>query len=449
MEFKPNLFDMPNDHLSETKNYHAHLRLKKACRNQVEINIACLDDLLDKDHQVRQVWKYVESLDLSKCLSNIKSVEGQAGRTKIDPKILVALWLYATIKGITSTYVLNEYTKEHLAFKWLCGGVQIERRTISQFRANNGELFDDLLTQGITVFMRAGIVTLEEVAQDGLRVRASAGRGSFRREYRIDELHEIAEKRVKQLKDELNENPQACRDRQEVNKKKACEEKLQRLEKAKAEFNKFCEDVNKTKKKHKKKLLTDEEKENVKISSTDPEARIMKMPDGGYRPAYNFQYVVDTKKNIVVAANVVNVGSDGGQIGIVYERILNKFGKIKRYLTDGGFKSPEDIEKLTKDGCEAFIPVQTKARGNKEAKDPYKPKTTESEALGKWRIRMGKEESKVIYKRRAATIELLNANLRNWGLYQVTLRGLEKVKGIASMCAVAHNMLRAFSLGLI
>lgn len=443
MKNHPPLFDIPNCDLPDPDRQEGKARLQRVCRDQIEMTIACLNDLVAIDHKVRQVWRYVENLDLSKSINTIKSVEGCAGRPAIDPKILITLWLYATIEGIGSARVLAQYTKDHIVFKWICGGVPIERRTISQFRTDNGQLFDDLLAQGITILINAGAVKLEEVAQDGLRVRASAGRSSFRRKETIKELYALAKERVKQLKSELEKDPSACRNRQEANKQRANQDRLERLEKAEEEFRKYTDEADKMRKKHKKKLLTDEEKKEVRVSTTDSEARIMKMADGGFRPAYNFQFAVDTNKNIIIETDVVNAGTDGGQMLPMYEAIKKKYGKgSKNYLADGGYKSKTDIEQMTKDGCEVFVPVQEKG------KKPYEPKSDESEEIGQWRTRMGKEESKIVYKRRAATVELVNANVRSWGLCQVAVRGLTKVKGIASMFAVAYNMIRTLSLGI-
>ncbi len=171
------------------------------------------------------------------------------------------------------------------------------------------------------------------------------------------------------------------------------------------------------------------------------------MSDMGYRPAYNLQYAVDTEKNIIVGVGVTNNGSDGGQMLPMYEKIEKKLGgEIKRYLADGGFKNKPDIERMTKNGCEVFVPVTLKNR-SKKIDDPFVPKENESKEIGEWRIRMGKEESKTIYKKRAATIELVNANHRQRNLYQLSVKGLKRVSGIACMFAVVYNMMRTISLG--
>lgn len=413
-------------------------RLKIACRDQYEMKLISLDNLISKDHPVRRIWSYVEKLDLSMKLDSIKSLEGTAGRPAIDPKILLALWLYATIEGISSAHLLSRYTKEHSAFQWLCGGVQIERRTISQFRIDNGELFDDLLAQCIAILVKAGAVTIEEIAQDGLRVRASAGRGSFKKEMKIKELYTAAKERVTYLKKEMDADPQLCNNRLKKNELKKEQEKIEKLKAAENELHSYLEKKNDMRRKHKKKLVT--KAEPVKVSITDPEARIMKMADGGFRPAYNFQFGVDTKNNFIVAVDVTNAGTDGGQMLSMYETIKNNFRKTPtRYLADGGFKNQTDIEKMTQEGCQVYVPLQ-------KQKNPHAYKQEDSKEIREWKERMNQEESKTIYKRRASTVELVNANARFCGLDQLKVRGLEKAKNIAKMFGLAYNMMRTFAV---
>jgi transposase len=449
MNDQETLFPMPRKELSETEiQQFGKPRILQATRNQIEIQFSSLDDQIDENHPVRQIWSYVEKLDLSTALNLIKSVDGNVGRPAIDPKILIALWLYATIEGIGSARVLARYTKEHSAFRWLCGNVSIERKSISDFRVNNGQLFDDILAQGVAILVKADVVKLEEISQDGLRVRAHAGRGSFRREETIDELYQLAKKRVEFLKNELEEDPNECTKRQKINKQKAAENKLKRIEEAKEEIKKFKEEMDKNRKKHKKKLLTEEEKDKMKVSTTDPEARIMKMPDGGYRPAYNFQYAVDMAQMIVVGVDVVNAGIDGGQMLPMYEQIKNRYKKApERYLADGGFKSKTDIEQISKEGCEVYIPIQENSK-EKKVKNIHQPKINESKEIANWRLRMSKKEAKEIYKRRVV-VEHVNAYARNRGLYRIVVRGLKKAKDIATMFAEVHNMARSFTLGII
>lgn len=442
---QPTLFSLPeNEQMAAPSALPGNPRLIKASRAQIEMHWAALDELIDPEHPVRQIWSYVEKLDLKIYLQEIKSIEGNAGRTAIDPKILVALWLYATIEGIGSARVLDRYTNEHLAFKWIYDGVPIARKTISDFRTNNGELFEELLAQGLAILVKAGVTVVEEVAQDGLRVRANAGRGSFRKEESIKVLYNKAKERLERLKKEIEEDPKSCILKQQMAKKQACEAKLKRLEAAQKELAVFLKEKESHRKKHKKKALTPEEKKTLTVSMTDPEARIMKMSDDGFRPAYNFQYAVDTFSKAILGVDVVNAGTDGGLARPMYEKIRQQCGIPKRYLADGGYKNREDIEFLSRNGCEAFIPLQKSKTIGKKADEPKV-----SEEIKDWRIRMNSESGKEIYRRRASSIELVNAAARKRGLYQIHVRGLNKARGIANLYAITHNMVRSIALGVV
>jgi transposase len=436
MEYQDTLFQLPEQDLPEKIVKNGRRKLLKAHRDQVEIRYASLDEMIELDHPVRQVWEYVEALDLSKALNIIHTFEGEAGRPAIDPKIIVALWLYATIEGIGSARVLVNYTQQHLAYKWLCGDVSIERKTISDFRVKNSELFDDLLAQGIAILLRAGAVTLKEIAQDGLRVRAHAGGGSFRREQSLEKLYKEAKERIAFLKREIEEDTSSCSARIKLNRIRAAEEKLNNIKRATVELQKIKHQKNESLLKSKKKVLTIEQEKELRVSTTDCEARVMKMPDGGFRPSFNCQLAVDTKANVIIGLDVVNAGTDGGQMLPMYETIKNRYGQVpERYLVDGGFKNKDDLKQLTKDGCAVYMP----SRGTQ---------TEKRDEVRQLHERMLTEEAKEIYRRRGSSVECVNAWLRNKGLYRIGIKGLKKAKAVLTMFCISHNMARTISLKL-
>lgn len=445
MKDQLNLFELPKfDTPETTQNQIGNPRLLKPIRNQVEMNYCSIDDMLDKDHPIRNVWRYVENLDLSKKLLKIKSIEGHVGRPAIDPKILVSLWLYATIEGIGAASVIAQRVKDSLSYKWLCGDVPVEVRTISQFRADNGDLFEDILIQGIVILQKSGLVELKEIAHDGLRVRAHASKDTFKDKKSIKLLLKEAKERVSILKRELEEDKGKHVIKVKERELRHAESKLKVLKDAQNEVSKFIDDQKKSRRRNRKKNMTKEEKDEVKISITDPEARIMKLPGGGFRPAYNFQYAVDTATYVVVGVDVVQARSDNGQLYPMYKKIKKHFGvKPEKYLADGGYKKMESIEKLEKDNCEVYLPVQSSSKNN------FKPQKNESEELQNWRNRMSTDEGKQVYKRRASTIECINARFRNLGLYKVLVRGLKNVRNVANIFAIAHNMSRTTVLGAI
>src|SRR5882672_6383931 len=178
-------------------------RLRRAERDQIAMRLLSLDDLLPDDHRARIVWDYVQGLDLTPLYSQILAVEGAKGRAATDPRILLALWLFATIEGVGSARALNRLCEEHLAYQWLAGDVPMNYHTLADFRTGHLELLDDLLTQGVATLMVEDLVDLNRVAQDGMRVRASAGASSFRRRPTLEGCLKEAQEQVARLRAEV------------------------------------------------------------------------------------------------------------------------------------------------------------------------------------------------------------------------------------------------------
>jgi transposase len=417
-------------------------KLNTPVRNQVEFVNASLDDLLPEDHEVRNIWDFVCQMDLSSILDKIQSTAGDRGRAATDPKILLALWIYATAQGIGSARMLDRYCDEHIAFKWLCGGVKMNNHTIADFRANNCEEFDDLIAQFIAHLLDKNLVTLKRVSQDGCKVRANAGSSSFRRKPKLKKLLTIAKEQVKTLRAELDKDPSVCLNRQQAAKKRAAEDRKQRLDQAIKEHTKVTNNLYLAKKKQRK-ILYEEEKKEFRSSTTDPEARKMKMGNGGFNPAFNMQIAIDTQSRFIVSYYATNKGNDFGELAKMFSKIQNKYGKTpQQYLIDQGYLLHKDIIAVQRQNCKVF--VNPSKVGNKNA---FEAKVGEDQELAEWRRRMGRDESKEIYKDRAATSEWANAGMRNRGLKQLFVRGIQKVNSMLGLHVLTHNVLRAVKLG--
>lgn len=411
-------------------------RLNCAVRNQIEFVRASIDDLIEPDHSVRSIWNYVDQMDLSSILKKIKSTESTPGRPAIDPKILLTLWIYAIVEGIGSARLIERYSNYHLAFMWIRGGVSINYHTISDFRRNNAVEFDSLISEMIARLMDKNLITLRQISQDGMRVRAAAGTSSFRRKPKLKELLKIASQRVEDLRKEIDLDPSACLDRKKIAQKIAAEDKLNRVNKAIEEHKKATIEKGKSKKKHRKQF-TQEEKDEIRSSTTDPEARKMKMGHGGFSPAYNLQIAIDNESRFIVGHEVLKKNNDYGELFKMYQKVKGTFKKGPlRWLVDQGYLDHNDIEKVEKDGCEVYVnPKKNEIRQN------------DSNELAMWRIRMGMDEAKEIYKDRAANSEWANAGMRNRGLRQFLIRGLKGVKSMFNFHVLTHNILRAIKLG--
>ena len=407
---------------------HGKPKLKCAVRDQVEIKIGCLDDLLPKEHLARKVWRYVEGLDLSIALNQIQSFEGTAGRSATDPKILLSLWLYGTIDGIGSARLLCEYCGMHDAYRWLCGDVNVNYHTLSDFRSLQQELFDELLTESVAILAQNNLISLEAISQDGMRVRASAGASSFKRKATLKVKLGLARTLVADLKKEAQQNPEGNRKRKEAAQKRAAEESEKRISKAITELN----EVRKSKIRSGKKELRKVKKEvleKTRASVTDPEARVMKMPCGGFRPAYNVQFATTNEGKAIVGVDVTKSGSDQKQTINMINQIKKRYNKTpKTWFQDSGYKNNDQYEKFVKqyEDCTVYMPC--------------KASKNESAAMQELRERMETDEAKEMYKARAATAEYANAVARGRGMQQFAVRGLAKVKNVALMFTITHNM---------
>jgi transposase len=387
-----------------------------------------LEQLLDSDHQARLVWDFCLGLDLTPLYDLIRSRVGGPGHPALDPRLGVALWLYATLEGVGSARALDYLCTHHNAFIWLRGGVSVNYHTLADFRVAHLDFLDATLTHSVAVLRAQDLVDLNRVAKDGMRVRASAGAASFHRRPTLEESLQEAEEQVARLQEELADDPSAPSRRHAAARERAARERHERLQQALARLPEL-----EAKKKP-------GEREQARASGTDPEATVMKMADGGFRPAYNVEFSTDCGSLVIAAVEVRTEGSDQGQITPLLDQIHERHGVYpKEALADGGFVNLEDIERAQAEprSCTVYAPVP-------EPKDPHRDRYRrlpgDSPAVGEWRERMGTEAAKEIYKDRASTAECVNAQARNRGLVRLRVRGLRKVKAIALWFAIAHNV---------
>lgn len=408
-------------------------RLRIAKRDQLGLEVVDLDSLIPEDHPARNLWAAVEQLDLALFYEPIEAREGVAGRPATDPKMLVCLWLYATADGVASARELDELCRRHAAYKWICGGVSVNHNLLAAFRVGHEQALDELLTEVLGKLMAAGLVTLRRVAHDGMRVRASAGASSFRRKLRLKDYVKAARKHVAALKAEAREPGQ--RDRQEAAQLRGAEDRRRRVEEALAKVPE-AEAV-----KRRQNDAKDRKKE-PRVSTTDPQARVMKMGDGGFRPAYNLQISTDVDGRFIVGVEVSTVGSDARLATPALDEIERRTGVLPdEFLVDGGFVSIQAIDDAERRGVTVYAPPP---KPRKTTIDPYARKKGDTERTAAWRARMATDEAKEIYKERAATAETTNADLRcRRGLDRLLVRGADKVTSVLLWGALAYNLLRA------
>lgn len=410
-------------------------RLREANREQMEWGRIDLSALVEQDHPVRAISAVVERLDLSALYHPIEARDEVAGAPAIDPKVLLSLWVYATSEGEGSARELWRLTTAHAAYRWLCGGVSVGYHTLSDFRSRRGEVLSDLITQVLAMLMKQGLVDLQRVAQDGTRVRASAGAASFRREATLGERMQEARAHLEEVTRDAADPSMSARRAAAI--KRGAAERASRLEAALAEIPDVAE----------VKRRSGAKDSIPRASTSDAEARVMKMGDGGFRPAFNVQFATTVDKaRVIVGVDVTNRGSDAGQSTPMLAQVERRTGvRPSDLLVDGAFAQHAAIEQATAAGVTVYAPVPA---SRTDERGPHEPREGDSPAVASWRVRMGSDEAKAIYKQRAATAETVNADAKTHrGLDRLRVRGLGKALASATLFALTYDILRLISLG--
>lgn len=436
-------------------------RVLQPNRLQIELRASDLESLLGEDHRARLVWGYVERQDLSALFEAIKARGAAPGRRAIDPRILFALWLYATLDGVGSGREVARLSLEHDAYRWICGGVPVNYHALNDFRSGTGndQVMDELLSDNVAALAAVGAITLERVAQDGMRVRADAGAASFRRQGRLEEHLVQARELVHSLKAQVEADPAEANRRSQAAKLRAARQREQCILDALGQLPEVAA----------AKRRNGGKAEDARASITDGDARIMKMGDGGFRPAFNVQFATDCEAQVIVGMDVVTAGSDMAQLAPMVDQVEARMGKApEQWLVDGGFPAHEQIDAVA-GKTELYAPVpkskppkvkdepkdapkgELDAQGGEANQAPkplseFEPKPGDSQAVAQWRQRMNSDAAREIYKLRAATAECVNAQARNRGLQRMPVRGLAKVKCVVRLFVLAHNLLRMAAL---
>jgi transposase len=412
-----------------TPDLDAPPRLRCPDRQQLVVRPRTIDDLVPEDHPVRAVWALVLRWDLTLFLQGIRARGARPGRSATDPQLLIALWLYAAIEGIGCGRQLARLCIESDPYKWLCGGVSLNYHTLNDFRVDHEEALDDLLTQMIAVLTQAQIVSVQRIAQDGTRIRAGAGANSFGERETLEKHWEAARAHLEAIQQAAADPALSAQEK--AARERGARERQERLEQALVELEK----VEQAKAQQHDKPTKDHP---ARASSTDPEARMMRMPDGGTRPAYNLELATDCSSRAIVGVEATNAGSDAGQDAPMRDQVEERADEaIEEQLIDGGFVSLEAIERAAAAEVTVYMPVP---KPRTAGVDPYTPKPTDSEAVARWRQRMGTQATKQLYKQRSSTIETINGELKTErGLNRLLVRGLRKVQCAALWSALAYN----------
>jgi transposase len=393
-----------------------------------------IDELIDDDHDARLVWKLVQTWNLDGFLKIIRARGEAPGRASTDPRLLISLWLYAATQGVANGRELARLCLQSDPYRWLCGSVSVNYHMLNDFRVEHAEALKGLLIQMLAVLIRGDLVKVSRIAQDGTRVRAGAGAKSFKRRETIQISLQQAQAHL-EIIDRQAEKSDNASERRRLAEQKAAQRRVARMQKALDELAL----VEAAKAEQKQKPT----KNNAaKASTTDPEARFMRMPDGGNRPAFNVQLAVDTESRAVVGVEVTNAGSDAGLAEPMRDQVEEQTGgTVEEQLLDGGYVRLEDLDRAAASVPPVTLTMPVPKPRKKDA-DPHQPKKTDSDAVAAWRVRMGTAEAKEGYKDRASTIETVNAELKtNRGLTPFRVRGITKVTSVVLWSVLAYNVM--------
>ena len=419
------------------------VRVSRPERLQREWRDFCLDEALPQDHQARTVWAYVESLNLAPLYEQIRVSQHTPGRPPITPEILVSLWLLATLESISSARELDRRCTRDMPYMWICGGVSVNYHTLSDFRTQHSEFLESVLIDSVATLIEQGLVPLETVAQDGMRVRANAGSSSFRRKPTLDELQQQATKHLERLKEESESESarQEADARKQAARERAARERKERIDEAIKQREKLAAQREKRKK---------GDGRQTRVSTTDPDARRMKMANGGYDPAFNVQFVSDGDARMIVGVDVTNEGTDGSQMAPMVDQLESNYGKRPdRILVDSAFATQAAVTDVESKATKVVGGIPRAGQLEKNGKDPYSPQRRDSEEYKQFRARMAEPSYQEVYKLRPSIAEFPNAVCRNNGLRQFRVRGLAKVKAVAIWHALAFNFRRMLNLGVL
>lgn len=410
-----------------TKDHDARMpRTVEPHRRQGVIRFEMPEDTLPVGHPARVLWDVVGTLDVSAFLRDAKAVDGTAGRPTLSPRMKLVLWLYAISTGVGSAREIARLVSTDAAYRWIVGDLEVGHHTLSAFRVEHGAALDALMTDILASLMHKGVLSLELVAQDGMRVRAAATAPSFRR---YDSLLECREQAALHLKATLAQadDPDLTL-AQHAAREAAARDFQRRVEEAIA----TVEEMQQARK---------PSEPSARASTTDAEARVMKMADGGFRPAYNVRMATAGSPvggpRTIVGIQVTNVGSDMGAITPMLDELRRRTGASpKTLLADANHAKHDCIRMATAAGVQLIVavPQRTRQGGANSDDDP---------AIVSWRKRMETDEAKRLYRARASLCELMNAHLRtHHGVDRFLVRGLAKVTCVALLGAIASNLLQ-------
>ena len=297
-----------------------------------------VENLVGADHKVRAIWTLSGLFDLSELLERIKSRQGETGQGAEDPRLLLSIWIYAYSEGVSSSREVADRLQHEPGLMWLAGLRTISHATLSNFRKDHKKVLERVFVELLGILETAGVVKLDQVMHDGTKIRTQAGADTFRREKTLEKNLEKARVVVEQLG-----NPDTnSSGRQAAAQRRAARERVGRLEAGMSELKQLQADKD-----------TPKEKEEVRVSTTEPEARKMKHGDNAIAPSYNAQISTDAEKKVIVGHHLSQCSSDSNSLTPAMDEVKKNLGRdAKQVVADGGYTNRGNIVEMAKRGID-------------------------------------------------------------------------------------------------
>lgn len=329
----------PNDSAAEPIKY---VRLD---RKQLRWETLDVERLIAANHPARIIWELSGRLDLSRFEQEYKSKEGSAGRPCWPARLLVSVWVYAYSIGVASARAIERLMGQEPGLRWLAATESINYHTLADFRVGHKEALEELFAQFLTLLEQAELVDLSTILHDGTKVKAVAGSGSFHRRQTLEKRLRRARQVVRELDRQAAEEHEPMEERRRAAQQRAAQEALVRAQAALQQLQRL------------EAATPASEHQDLRVSSSEAEARKMKQGDGGVAPSYNVQVSTEAQSRMIVGLGLTTAANDTQELMPAVERVeQNSRQKPATVVADNGYATRRNVEKTTEQGIELIAP---------------------------------------------------------------------------------------------
>jgi len=314
-------------------------------RSQIRWAEFDLDGLIDERHPARTIWELSEKFDLKRFEEGVKTRQGEAGRPCWAARLLVSVWVYSYTLGVASARAMERMMAHEPGLRWLTGDQAINYHTLAEFRVGHEEALQELFAQFLALLETAGMVDLKTLLHDGTKVKSVAGKGSFHGRKTVEKRVREARRVVRKLDEQAAAEGEGMDERRRAARERAVREGLQRAEAALEKLKKL------------EAAAAPKQRDQQRVSGSEPDARKMKHPDGGWAPSYNVQVTSEAQSRMIVGIGTTTAANDTQELMPALERVKEDCGKLpERMIADNGYATRSNVEQTTEQNIELIAP---------------------------------------------------------------------------------------------